>query len=48
MRGEREALLKNAKITHDLQHYQENRVDAGDNLEEMSYLCVNDGLSLFT
>ena len=32
VRGEREAHLKNAKITSDLQHYQENRVGTGDNL----------------
>ena len=37
-RGEREAHLKNAKITPDLQHYEEKRVETGDNLEEMSYL----------
>ena len=37
-RGEREADLKNAKITPDLQHYEEKRVDTADNLEEMSYL----------
>ena len=38
VRGEREAYLKNAKITPDLQHYEEKRVDTADNLEEMSYL----------
>ena len=37
-RGEREAYLKNAKITPDLQHYEEKRVDTADNLEEMSHL----------
>ena len=34
VRGEREADLKNAKITPDLQHYEEKRVDTADNLEE--------------
>ena len=34
VRGEREAYLKNAKITPDLQHYEEKRVDTADNLEE--------------
>ena len=38
VRGEREADLKNAKITPELQHYEEKRVDTADNLEEMSYL----------
>lgn len=38
VRGEREAYLKKAKITPDLQHYEEKRVDTADNLEEMSYL----------
>ena len=38
VRGGREADLKNAKITPDLQHYEEKRVDTADNLEEMSHL----------